>query len=411
MPQNIAVRPAELMKGLQKSLASAEGHEAAGAIEHNPERAEFRQALAESQAVLAGSPERDNVFGSVDDRMVSLMQSYLAREGTQQGGELQPEGDGFEAKFDNLDPGWIWSLHDWIKKLDIHGFQAAPKTPDTVGNDFRIAILSDWGTGAYGAPVCAKSIDADPTGIDMVLHLGDVYYAGDIDETQNRFLAHWPKRPGALHRALNGNHEMYTGGKGYFDHILQKFEQPASYFALRNEHWLLVGLDTAFTEHDLFGEQTSWLMDIAAQNPAHRIMLFTHHQPFSYFETGGPKLVKHLSPLLSAGRIAAWYWGHEHSCTRYDLHEQWKMYGRCVGHSGFPYFRRFKTLLSNKTEWRRFEKKGYIPGCVLLDGPNKYVTPATPYGPNGYVTVELRGPRVEETFLDPDGTVLERFAF
>jgi hypothetical protein len=411
MTQNVAVRPAELMKGLLNSRASLEGHESASAVEQDPERAAFREALAECQAVLATSPERDNVFGSVDDRMVSLMQSYLAGEGTKHGAELEPSGDGFEAKFDSLDPGWIWSLHDWVKKLDTHPFQAAEQTPVDVAKDFRIAVLSDWGTGAYGAPACAHSIEADKERIDLVLHLGDVYYAGDIDETKDRFLAHWPKRSGALHRALNGNHEMYTGGKGYFKLVLPSFQQRASYFALRNEHWLIVGLDTAYEEHDIYGEQTRWLTDLAAENSGHRIMLFTHHQPFSYFETSGPKLVKKLSPLLAAGRIVAWYWGHEHSCTRYDLHEQWKMYGRCVGHSGFPYFRRFKDLLSSKTDWRRFEKKGYIPGCLQLDGPNKYVTPSTAYGPNGYVTVELRGPRVEETFLDPEGQVLARFAF
>ncbi len=311
-------------------------------MEQDPERASFREQVAQAQAAIVNSPDRDNVFGSMDDRMVSLMQSYLSRAGTEHGGEIEQSGDGFEAKFDNLDPGWIWSLHDWVKKLDKHPFAGAPKEPTDVANDFRIAVLSDWGTGAYGAPACSKSIDADPAQIDLVLHLGDVYYAGDIDETQNRFLAHWPKRPHAMHRALNGNHEMYTGGKGYFKHILPQFEQPASYFALRNDDWLIVGLDTAYVEHDLFGEQTSWLMEIAAAHPDHKIMLFTHHQPFSYFEKGGPKLVQKLSPLLSAGRIAVWYWGHEHSCTRYDEHEQWKMHGRCVGHSGFPYFRRFK---------------------------------------------------------------------
>ena len=54
-----------------------------------------------------------------------------------------------------------------------------------------------------------------------------------------------------MNRALNGNHEMYSGGFGYFKLILPAFEQDSSYFALQNEHWLLVGLDTAYVDHDM----------------------------------------------------------------------------------------------------------------------------------------------------------------
>jgi hypothetical protein len=245
--------------------------------------------------------------------------------------------------------------------------------------------------------------------------LGDVYYAGDIDETQTRFLAHWPFRTGTLNRALNGNHEMYTGGRGYFKHILPLFEQPASYFAFRNEDFLLVGLDTAFEEHDFYGEQMRWLDTLTAAHPCHRILLFTHHQPFSYFEGRSQKLETRLNSLLMQGRIAAWYWGHEHSCTVYDFHEPWKMYGRCVGHSGFPYFRHHQVAPPGtpaETTWRKFPKKNYVPACRVLDGPNPYIKP-TPqlYGPNGYLTIELRGPEVHETYRSPEGHSLLEIDF
>jgi len=406
MTENVAVPSQELLKALDRGTGS--GFESGKALP-DPDMEEFRNQIQQARALLATQADTGNVFGSIDDRMVSLMQSFLARTGQDLGGTVQHSGDGFEAKFDSLDPGWVWSLRDWIKKLDTHAFHAAADEPDIIANDYRMALLSDWATGAYGAPVCAQSITQDPKPIDLVMHLGDVYYAGDVDETQQRFLAHWPKRAGALHRALNGNHEMYSGGKGYFDHILPQFEQPASHFALRNDHWLLVGLDTAYQSYDLFGDQARWLTALAAANPAHRIMLFTHHQPFSYFESGGLELVRKLSALLQQGRIAVWYWGHEHSCTIYQRHEHWRMHGRCIGHSGFPYFRRFKDMLTNQTSWLSFPGRDYIPGCQLLDGPNPYVSRgAQLYGPNGYVTVELQGPKLHETYLDPaGGTLLE----
>ena len=206
---------------------------------------------------------------------------------------------------------------------------------------------------------------------------------------------------------------MYTGGKGYFDHILgdAKFRQPASYFAMHNDHWLLAALDTAFAEHDLFGEQAEWFMTLAAAFPKHRILLFSHHQPFSAFESGGPLLVQKLAPLLSAGRIAAWYWGHEHSCVRYDLHPDWKLLGRCVGHSGFPYFRLVEGN-HPKTRFVPFAAKGYVPSGRVLDGPNLYVNDgAERYGPNGYVTLDLQGSVVHETYCEPDGSVLDEFEF
>src|SRR5207245_1541269 len=70
-----------------------------------------------------------------------------------------------------------------------------------------------------------------------------------------------------------------------------------------------------------------------------RIVLFSHHQPFSLYEAQGPKLADDLAPILASGRIFAWYWGHEHRCVLYERHPTWGLYGRCAGHSGFPYFR------------------------------------------------------------------------
>ena len=59
------------------------------------------------------------------------------------------------------------------------------------------------------------------------MHLGDVYYSGTEKEVEERFLKVWPTEAATINRALNGNHEMYSGGFGYFKLILPAFGQAA----------------------------------------------------------------------------------------------------------------------------------------------------------------------------------------
>jgi hypothetical protein len=47
--------------------------------------------------------------------------------------------------------------------------------------------------------------------------LATVYYSGTTSEIDDRFIAFWPNVTGAENRACNSNHEMYSGGHGYFD--------------------------------------------------------------------------------------------------------------------------------------------------------------------------------------------------
>jgi hypothetical protein len=370
-------------------------------------RAELDAALRR----LARAPEGE-VFLSLDDRWVSLAQTFLAREGEALGGRRVPgAAGGDEAQFDGLDPGWLRFLVIWARSHPKAAFPALPAVAP-IPADARLALLADWGTGLYGAPVCAASIARTTPAPHAVIHLGDIYYAGADDEVQQRFLDHWPTVPGARNFALNGNHEMYTGGGAYFDKLLgdPRFRQPSSCFALRNEDWLLVGLDTAYDEHALHGGQADWLNALADDHPGHRLMLFSHHQPFSAFEKQGPMLVAKLWKLLGSGRIAAWYWGHEHLCARYDLHEGWKMHGRCIGHGGFPYYRVLPTEIPDGTRWAAFASRNYVPGGVVLDGPNPHVPGhEDAYGPNGYVMVELQGRAVHETYHAADGAVLAEF--
>src|SRR5687768_2504840 len=148
MVEKVSVKLGDLEQALHRSERTVYEHGfESRSLGTDPDRVQFLIELREWQHTLETNAHKQNVFGSIDDRGVSLLQSYLARKGTTHGGDTQQTKDGFEAKFDNLDPGWIWSLHDWIKGLRKHAFPPPPAQADTIGNDYRIAVLSDWGTG------------------------------------------------------------------------------------------------------------------------------------------------------------------------------------------------------------------------------------------------------------------------
>jgi len=372
----------------------------------------------------ADAEAQSKVLVATDHRVASLLQTYLAMKSGEEG-KIEPLGDGAnEAKFDDRDVlGWIGSFFSWWKKLKPARWRTAPAEPEAIpGNpdDFRMAVLGDWGTGLYGAPLCAKSIEEEKNitknsgGYKVLMHLGDVYYSGDDHEIQKRFLDIWPKNANTVSRGCNANHEMYTGGHAYFKNVLKKFNQPASYFALQNDHWILAGLDSAYVDKDLAKDQVAWLTNVVAGANGRKVVLLTHHQPFSWLEEQHPKMTGKLGQILNDKKIFAWYWGHEHRCVVYDKHESWGLHGRCVGHGGYPYFRKkWDELGATKEDgnWWLLGKKNFTPGGRVLDGPNPHVEghddPAR-YGPQGYMTVEFSGPRLNEIVHAPDGTILHQ---
>ena len=352
---------------------------------------------------------------------VSLLQSHIARNAAAEN-KLQSfiqKGlanilEAFEVRFSSQDWfRWMLSFFTWIEDIVPADFPSAPKDPVAIPNRYNVAVIGDWGTGLYGAPVCGQSIQADPVGYDLLLHLGDVYYAGLADEIDDRFLKFWPKVPHSISRSLNGNHEMYTGGHGYFEKILPAFGQTSSYFAFQNDYWVLAALDSAYNqpfggqEGDLNRQQVDWLRGIIAAAGPRKIVLFTHHQPFSLLDTSqGPLLVKALEELLDARKIFAWYWGHEHRCVLYDQHEKFAFRGRCVGHGGFPEARPDigNAPYVDGDSWRRLEKSDHSPGALVLDTPNLYIPGfEEQFSPHGFMRLEFRDQRLIEYVRAPDG--------
>lgn len=383
-----------------KALAAGAGDKA------SPPTPEELAELSRALQLLELSRPQPGVMTAVPDSLASNLQTFMAMKAQEQGRLQMSKNNTLEAQFDSHDIlGWAGSFFTWYKKLNPFRWCTPSETDKTSKSQFRVAILGDWGTGLYGAPACAATI-AKNGKYDLIVHLGDVYYSGTDSEYEERFTKLWPQVSTAKSIALNGNHEMYTGGQAYFAAI-QHFGQTASYCAIENDRWVLAFLDSAYSDHDLHGDQAAWLTSIAARSPNKKLVLFSHHQPFSLLDVQGPKLITKLSTLLQQRRIFAWYWGHEHHCILYDKHPLWDFSGRCVGHSGFPYFRETAVLGDTppaKADWKPLSGKNLVPGARMVDGANVYIEDDPQrYGPNGYMSLEFDGEELNEIVHESDG--------
>ncbi|MCE9555707.1 MAG: trypsin-like peptidase domain-containing protein [Planctomycetes bacterium] len=373
--------------------------------------AEFVSALGELER--ESDAEGPLVLASPRNRMASLLQSVLA-EHSQFTAEMA-----LEFPFDKQDTKQaLKEVLDLAHKQKLHE-QLHPRsaTPQAIPDNARIFLTSDFGTGMYGAPVIASTVARFGQTFDLLMHLGDIYYSGQESEVESRFLDIWPTEAAAMSRNLNGNHDMYSGGFGYFDVSLPAFAQEASYFALQNSHWLLVCLDTAYKDNNLGKTQRAWLDDVVRQAGDRKLVLFSHHPLFSNFKEQGDKLAEKLHEVLHSQQISAWYWGHEHHCIIYKRHPLYRFFGRCLGHGGMPYRRKkvadypidesfAADFRSGAYQWRKCAGT-VIPMAHYLDGPNPYVEEAPDeYGPHGFMTLEFKRASFTESVYDADGRLL-----
>ena len=273
--------------------------------------------------------------------------------------------------FSRCDPLWAETLLAYARNLGWNGRpKPIPYIRHTSLTDFilpapsptmRIALLSDWGTGTATARAVAALLARQRP--DAVIHLGDIYYSGTPEECAANFLA--PLRdvlPETPLFTLCGNHDTYSGGRGYYG-LLEQIGQPASYFCLRSpdQSWQLLALDTGLNDHDPFNEtaavtaldpaEEAWHLDKLRGFPG-RTILLSHHQPFSAYAQIGPQpgpqagpqaardptnpnLMQTLARLQAAGAIDAWFWGHEHRLCLYAPYRGLAR-GRIIGYGAIP---------------------------------------------------------------------------
>ena len=340
---------------------------------------------------------------------------------------------------------WTWLraylAYVFRKRHDFPGHTLSPQNAvyhllDEHGSDtVRIALAGDWGTGTDEAECVARQMKAfNP---HFTIHIGDVYYVGDPQSVNENCLGirnsnnnydpvTWPLGSRGSF-ALNGNHEMYANGVGYFDVLLPRLGlckecgtmgQQTSFFCLQNRHWRIIAIDTGYNGNglpilgmlplinkipgvggdcELPPALMKWLTEVVLREPDNRgIIIMSHHQYYSGFEDKFPRPARQL---WEAGiqRPVLWFWGHEHRLAGYDLggSEKLQAFGRCVGHGGMP----LEPEAPKKDPRPKFydQRQG-------LKQPGDQRTGAVGYGVNGHVNLKFQGPNLTTVYVDLDGT-------
>ncbi len=391
-----ALGPA-MQKRIEPMLAKANA--AAVAVSQQKTSAAYDPSIAH-QALLAGS-----VLSNDKDDVLKNLSPGLVIDVTD-GGEILGTG-----KYQLLDPGWVESVAAWLGTLLVgpHAFNSTPKvTP--IDDVVTIALAGDWGTGDYrgdgAAPSAKVGSQIAALAPDITIHLGDVYYAGTNDEEQQLLVKLWPRgKKGTF--ALNSNHEMYSGAKPYFNDTLAnadfKLQQGASCFALENQNWVIVGLDSAYYS-DAAGlyrtgrlqapggpsTQLDFLRAQAAKGK--KTIVLTHHNGLSQDGSAAEPI---WNEVLGAFPVNAgpdyWYWGHVHSGAIYMPLSPATVQARCCGHGALPCGASSDLAKSTHVAW--FEHgdahDADIKERVL----------------NGFAVLRLNGASIQETFYDENGAV------
>lgn len=406
----------------------------------------LREALPDDGAGPASSGGRDSATPFMArDPVVSLLQSSLEHKLREQGvRDIPPPHRGLLARIIHLiqgllhpvrfgpeDSGWVTDIAKaMLERLadGNHPFNPEPARYE-ISDNARIVIVGDWGSGLPRAQTVAQHMAEEIAAAlaeereAHVIHLGDVYYSGTRGECERNVLAPgmWPVTPaqaraGVTSWALNGNHDMYGGGYGYFETLLgderfaaQRSEdgKPTSFFRIVSPSWDLVGLDTSWNRNVLDQGQLGVLEDpqakfvasVAAESDR-KLMLLSHHQLLSVYDRDsaevGKTLAQELRSTLDAG-VDAWIWGHEHRCVGYKP-AGGVAFPRCIGNGGVPVLMKHAAddPVPAPGEW---EEREYWEA----DGDR--------WARFGFAVLDFNGPRIKIRYRNEEGktTRTERF--
>jgi hypothetical protein len=358
-----------------------------------------------------------------------------------------------EIKDSECDPCWAETITEYLGYFGPDGRKRAIPyvrfqqlddfVYDVLPPDATVALLGDWGTGMSPAVRLLEQLARHEP--DALVHLGDIYYAGTSGEVQqhfvdlvNRILDRARTRMPVY--AIPGNHEMYSGGAAFYG-MLSTLNAPpyteaaatqkASYFSLRTTDgaWQLLAMDTAFHDHDPFEvtngmtylepDELQWQLDKLERVHAQggKTLLLSHHQLFSPFATIGrpptkpadqqaynTNLLNSFREVLQAGKVAGWFWGHEHNLAIYEPYGPLAR-GRCIGHGAVP-------VLASQQPYKVIAGLSDPPQLVRdpqTGQPIELVTNPDGVFGIGYVIVRLRSAdrtaEVSYYVLDGDGPI------
>jgi hypothetical protein len=281
--------------------------------------------------------------------------------------------------------------------------------PVQIESNARLVLMGDWGSAVRRAKAVGKQIEEQLKPANAgnrerhLIHLGDVYYAGREFEYQ-RVLECWPVNESDAEKigswCLNGNHDMFSGGKPLYKFLGDprfKKQNGCTYFALENKDWLVFGLDSAFESEGgkgdaggLAGGQAEWIMKQIRRAPHKKVMLLSHHQPFSAWENESPLLVEKLQPILQRDTpVAAWFWGHEHRWAVYEPAHNIN-YPALIGHGGVPVYASSEQPNPEREKVRAWDRRSFRH---LLES----------YSYLGFAVLDLDGAEGTVHYIDENG--------
>jgi len=312
-----------------------------------------------------------------------------------------------------------------------HPYQAYPRNGDTgvyrlqssipSREEISIALLSDWASDTAESDAVAHLVSRYSP--DYTIHMGDVYFVGAPKEIEENFTAPYASwyygASGSL--ALSGNHEMYSNGNAFFQHLLpamyvQEGEvrktQQAGFFCLENEHWRVIGIDTGYTsvtrpfleivsppDCHLKKEQVEWLKNVVKlgdPNDKRGLIILSHHPYISAFREEYTRPGSQLRELMGDfERPIVWFWGHDHRLVIYNKDVNGKgpvAFGRCLGHGGLPVEIKLPNSTSDLDKIHLYDRR------VRLELGKHQL------GYNGFVKLSLKGNKATAHYIDLEDT-------
>lgn len=348
----LSAPPVNLDDPMVRAAASAGDAEVKAMLGHAPPAAVNAM---EKCARAAMAVAKDRVAGKADAAIVD-------------GAILKP--------FGGCDPRWAECITEFVAHYKVAQHTDVPykrwrslsdfvlpdpsvvTAPEVLAAQCTIGVIGDWGTNEPRSQ--ALLLKLAENNIDLLIHLGDIYYSCTAIEASafhDNIVKAFAGRKMPRVFTLCGNHDMYSGGAPYYA-LLGQFGQPASFFCLRNAHWQILAMDTGYNDfdpnnvdsgetwvqnnddpHDPYSE-LDWHIDKLKNVGAdRRTILLSHHQPFRLNNPiGGSHAVNHrlIDPFMPYfDQVAIWLWGHEHNQTIFRPFLGLQK-GRCVGASAIP---------------------------------------------------------------------------
>ncbi|MEP5611488.1 MAG: metallophosphoesterase, partial [Cyclobacteriaceae bacterium] len=256
-------------------------------------------------------------------------------------GEGTLMGDGSwvsTALYGVLDPGWVQAiLYYFLFDLDIttkHPFTNTPKVTTITQDTLSLALFGDWGTGQYqdgnlsSSPSQQVMQQIAAKNPDVMIHLGDVYYAGLGSQEQEKLLDCW-KSARLGNFTLNSNHEMYDGGLGLYNVALNSplfaAQNQSTFFAIRFNEWVILGLDSAYNATKFYmdgaiaGSEQKDFVDSLNLTKDNKLLVLTHHNPIDVQGLNPNALwTDVVKNTLGGTEPDMWYWGHIHNGAMYQ---------------------------------------------------------------------------------------------